>query len=149
MGRVVKPGEMTRRPARLADRERGRASDPAARIVERAIADRDREVVRLATGMARRLIGDAVDRDPSVLSRIYDETLRQAGGLAPAVLRINPEDRRAAPAEWIEGAEGIEVVEDPRVERFGCVLEALGTRVERGLEPMARMLAEALEGEEP
>jgi flagellar biosynthesis/type III secretory pathway protein FliH len=148
VGRIIASKDLRRRPARLVGRPRDGAPDPTAGRLAEAISRRDREVVRLAEAMARRLVGEAIDRDPAVLTRIYQETVAQIGELSPAVLRVNPADLGGDRIGEMAALLGVEVAADEEVGRFGCVLEAFGTRIERGLDHMVRQLMAIEEGGE-
>lgn len=142
MGRVIRSRDLPRRPRRLAEGPGSLVEEPGPDDLAAAMASRDLEVVRLAASMARRLVGDTVTADPAALERIFGETVERAGGLQPAVLRINPLDMGMCNLDDLPWRGGIEVVGDEEVGRFGCVLEAGGVRIERGLEPMVRGLLE-------
>jgi len=138
VGRVIKARDLPARPRRLGaeapdgEEERRRWTAALAEALER----RDDEVIALAAAMARRLIGEAVSSDPVVLDGVYRCALDELGGLRPAVLRTNPRDAEVRGISELAGSLGIEVVADPAVARFSCVVEARGARVEHGLEPL-------------
>ncbi len=141
MGRVVKARDIHVRPGRAG------AGDPTGRVrdglssLAQMLESNERRVVDLAVAMAGKLVGDSVERDPARLGEMYLEAVEKVGGHGPGViLRINPQDAPLVPLTEIRASRNLEVIEDGKIMRFSCIVEAGGIRVEHGLAPMVEHL---------
>lgn len=120
-------GEIATLPDRMAPEVTAMALEVAARIVRAELAVRPERIQDIVRGAIRR----ATDRERMV---IY----------------VNPEDvvtvREAAPgfAAQIGGISRIDVVEDPRVARGGCIVETDAGDVDARLATQFERLSEAL-----
>jgi flagellar biosynthesis/type III secretory pathway protein FliH len=108
---------------------------------------------RLATRMAQRIVGRAVELAPVVLEEIAGRALaasRARGGTIR--LYLHPEDRAAIDSDPVRArllarlAEGaaLELLSDERVGRHGCVVETATVRIDARLEPQLAALQRAL-----
>jgi flagellar assembly protein FliH len=108
----------------------------------------------LARKMAEKIIGHAVDLDPSVMADIAEQALRACRGPVPSVvIRVHADDlaalERAKPG-WLERKQAptaIRFVADPTVGRYGCVLETPGGRVNARLDSQLEVLERVLAGD--
>ena len=110
----------------------------------------------LARKMAAKIIGRAVDLDPSVMGEIAGQALaasRSRGGAV--VLRVHPDDLAAVEqsrARWslrIVAATDVRVVTDASVGRHGCVVETPVGRLDARLQTQLDALERALRGAGP
>ena len=169
MGRIVKAAsvlpssksvreEVTTRAPAAVDRESALAEVTALLVSARAVAEVERAsakdaAVVLARKMAEKIIGRAVDLDPSVMGEIAGQALaasRARGGAV--VLRVHPDDLAAieqSRAQWlrrIASAASVRVVADASVGRDGCVVETPVGRLDARLQTQLDALERALRG---
>ena len=139
------------REAVLADITGLLVSARAAAEAERAAAV-DAALV-LARKMAEKIIGRAVELDPSILGEIAGQALaasRARGGAV--VLRVHPAELAAverARAQWSQRlvvAADVRVAADESVERHGCVVETPVGRLDASLQTQLDALERALRG---
>jgi flagellar biosynthesis/type III secretory pathway protein FliH len=174
MGRVVKaadlplssPGEPAKvaamaLSARVAEsavvsRESGLAEVTLLLVAARAAAQAERAAAKdvalvLARKMAEKIVGRAVELDPSVMGEIAARALDASRARAGAfVLRVHRDDRAAveeARPNWltkVAAAADVQVVVDDSVGRHGCVVETavgrLDARLQTQLDAMERAL---------
>jgi flagellar biosynthesis/type III secretory pathway protein FliH len=110
--------------------------------------------VALAARMAAKIVGRAVDASPSLIADIATEALRASrAGVGRIKLRVHPTDRQALvtgrpqlTAQLGAGAV-LEIVDDPAVGRYGCIVETGAGRLDARLETQLAVLEKALLGE--
>ena len=111
-------------------------------------------VVSLAAGMAAKIVGRAVDTSPSLIADIATEALRASrAGAGRVKLRVHPTDRQALMtsrsqlAAQLGVSAALEIVDDPAVGRYGCIVETGAGRLDARLETQVAVLEKALLGE--
>ena len=142
------PAEVDRESA-LAEVTELLVSARAATKLERAAA-KDVALV-LARKMAERIVGRAVELEPSVMGEIVGQALAasQARG-GGVVLRVHPEDLAAVDqsrprwSQRIATAADVRVVADDSVGRHGCVVETVVGRLDARLQTQLDALERAL-----
>jgi flagellar biosynthesis/type III secretory pathway protein FliH len=121
---------------------------------ERAAA-KDAALV-LARKMAEKIVGRAVELEPSIMGEIAAQAVaasRAQGGWV--VLRVHPDDRTAVEAarpNWltkVAAAADVQVVTDDSVGRHGCVVETPVGRIDARLQTQLDALDRALRGAWP
>jgi flagellar biosynthesis/type III secretory pathway protein FliH len=130
-------------------------------LAARVAADAERIEVRaaavlLARKMAEKIVGHAVDLDPSVMADIADQALAasRARG-ACVVLRVHPDDLAAveqARPRWLERGDGpgeVRLIGDASVGRYGCVVETPVGRIDARLQTQLDWLERVLDGGSP
>jgi flagellar biosynthesis/type III secretory pathway protein FliH len=146
--------ESVLREAARRGREEGLASVTELRA--RAIVARDAwlvaaqaEVLELALEVARRVVGDAAERDPAVALRSVARALERARARGALTLRVNPRDHGPVLAAEPRPFSGdvVRLVADPEVERGCAIVESEGGRVVACLESQVAALGRALSGE--
>jgi type III secretion protein L len=169
MGRIVKAADFlpssesapevvaTGEPA-VMDREGGLAEVTLLLVSARAAAEaahvaaKDAALV-LACKMAEKIVGRAVELDPTVMGEIVGQALaacRARGG--SVVLRVHPDDLAAVEQtrpHWsrrIASAADVRMVADPSVGRDGCVVETPVGRLDARLQTQLDALERALRG---
>jgi len=167
MGRIVKAATLlpSSKSARenvaagvpvAVDRESALAEVTAMLVSARAVAEAERAAAKdaavvLARKMAEKIIGRAVDLDPSVMGEIAGQALAASRARDGAVvLRVHPEDLAAVEqsrSQWsqrIATAANLRVVADTSVGRHGCVVEtpvgSLDARLQSQLDALERAL---------
>jgi flagellar biosynthesis/type III secretory pathway protein FliH len=127
-------------------------------ISARAMADAERAAAKdaalvLARKMAERIVGRAVELDPSVMGEIAGQALaasRARGG--SVVLRVHPDDLAAVEqtrGQWRErlsAAADVRLVGDDSVGHLGCVVETPVGRLDARLQTQLDALERALRG---
>lgn len=133
----------------LADAHRSLVS--ARREHEALLARAEPDVVTLALELSRRVVGRALELDPSLLSDMFAQTLAAAKGRARVTLVINPDDLDAVAGslERFDGAAGVAVTAstDPRVPRHACRIETERGVIEASIDTQLDALGKALLGE--
>jgi type III secretion protein L len=109
----------------------------------------------LAVRMAERIVGRAVELDPSTLADIAASALDAARVREGVVLlRVHPDDRdaletaRPALAARLAAAVELRLVADPAVSRMGCIVETPVGRLDARLETQLQALERAAFGED-
>lgn len=105
------------------------------------------DVLRLAWGLAQKLVQQKIDQDEQVLLPLLQAALAELPStLSSARLRVNPADLAAARdflrQETPETA--WQWVEDPQMRRGGCVIDASSVRLDMALETRLAALSRAL-----
>jgi flagellar biosynthesis/type III secretory pathway protein FliH len=165
MGRIVKAAELAHRsqpvPATqtpTASREIAFAEVTELLVAARAAAQAERAAAKdaalvLARKMAEKIVGRAVELEPSVMGEIAAQALaasRAQGG--QVVLRVHPDDCAAveqARPNWltkVASAADVRVVADATVGRHGCVVETPVGRLDARLQTQLDALEGALRG---
>jgi flagellar biosynthesis/type III secretory pathway protein FliH len=110
--------------------------------------------VSLAARMAAKIVGRAVDASPSLIADIALEALRASrAGAGRVKLRVHPTDRQALMtarpqlAAQLGAGAALEIVDDPAVGRYGCIVETGAGRLDARLETQVAVLEEALLGQ--
>jgi flagellar biosynthesis/type III secretory pathway protein FliH len=107
-------------------------------------------VIKLATALARKIIGDAVTINEDIVLETVRRALKHVVEKETVILRVNPEDLkivREHRSEWIsivEGTRALEIEEDERIRRGGCLVETETGSVEAQIEKQIRTLERVL-----
>jgi type III secretion protein L len=106
----------------------------------------------IAARMAEKIVGRAVELDPSIMAAIAAEAVAACRTREGVVhLRVHPDDLaavapwRAPLAERLGGDATLELVADEGVERYGCVVDTPVGRVDARLSAQLAALRRALE----
>lgn len=89
----------------------------------------EREVAQLAVAVAEKLIRKNLGEDPEAVLSMVREAVRRTEGSRTVVMRVSPEDLELVAKAHDEliglspDLRELRIVEDPRIERGGCVLE--------------------------
>jgi len=117
---------------------------------EDMILSAEEGLVRLAVSVARRIVSDAVKVDETLVLDTIRRALRHVVEKESVVLRVNPEDIRIVRehgSDWLavlEGTRSLEIVEDGRVRRGGCLVETEAGNVEAQLDKQLKTIERAL-----
>jgi type III secretion system HrpE/YscL family protein len=123
----------------------------AAAARDRRLAGAEREVVALALDVARKVLGRELAQDPGAVADLAAQALAVARDRREVTLRVNPADADAIRAAagrlgaLLARAPGLDVREDPTVERGGAVVETEAGRVDARVEAQLAALARAIE----
>lgn len=129
-------------------------------LAESIAQERDRffeqiepQVVKLSVEIAEKILRHEISIDPEAVLGMVKAALRQLRDRETVRLRINPADRemvmagRQALTESMDGVRTIEIVEDRRVDRGGCIAESadgsIDARIASQLSEVMRVLQEA------
>ncbi len=115
----------------------------------------EREVIELAIAIAAKVVEREVEAHPEIVVEQVRRCVRRLHERERLCVRVNPSDVetvRAAKAELMAGHDGLhrmDVVDDRRVAKGGCVVESqsgiLDARLDRQLKEVGRVLLEASE----
>jgi flagellar assembly protein FliH len=127
----------------------------ATATLERTVADvvpaAERRAIELALTLAEKIVTQAVEVDPGLVSAVVSGAIRRAIHHGPLVLELNPADVELVKAslEDIErtlgGLPHLDVIAERRVARGGCVVKTsegeIDARIETQLERAANVLS--------
>lgn len=114
-----------------------------------ALADAERDLLRLAVRLAEKIIGREIERDNAALGEIVSTALRHARQHEMLTVRVNPADltiiqthrEKLDPSGRVRF---LDIVPDPRVAHGGCVIESESGTINAQLETQLRVLERAL-----
>ena len=114
-----------------------------------ALAEVERDVLRLAVKLAEKIIGREIERDEAALADMVATALRNARQHEMLTLRINPADLPAVQAyrqrlDPAGRARFLDLVADPRVAHGGCIIESESGTIDAQLNTQLRVLERAL-----
>jgi flagellar assembly protein FliH len=87
------------------------------------------QMLDLALEIARKVVREELKLQPAHVLAIVRDTLRRVQGFGRLRIRVNPLDvdlvrqNRPSLLQVVDGVEGIEIVEDRRVDQGGCIIE--------------------------
>jgi len=158
--RAVHEKEVIDLGTRAADSAREQVSEAVASfasMVDNIAAQRadllktaEEAVVRLAVAVARRIVGDAIRVDEETVLETVRRALRHVQEKERLVVRVNPEDLRIVRehrSEWlsiVEGSGSLDIEEDERIRRGGCLVETEAGNVEAQVERQVQTVEKAL-----
>ena len=109
------------------------------------------QMLALTLQIARKVIRDELHQHPEHVLTLIRETLRRVQGFGNIRIRVSPLDlelvrqKRASLLTVIDSLEGLEIVEDRRVEPGGCLIETTqgiyDARIQTQLDEIARELS--------
>jgi type III secretion protein L len=116
---------------------------------EGALAEAERDLLRLAIKLAEKIIGREIERDDAALADLVSAALRHARQQEALTIRVNPADlpRVQAHRDRLDPsgrARFIDLVADPRVGHGGCIIEGESGTVDARLDTQLRVLERAL-----
>jgi flagellar assembly protein FliH len=111
------------------------------------------QMLDLALEVARKVVREELKQQPAHVLAIVRDALRRVQGFGRLRIRVNPLDvdllrqNRPSLLQVVDGVEGIEIVEDRRVDQGGCVIETeqgvYDARIRTQLGEIERVLREA------
>ena len=107
-------------------------------------------VVRIAALMARKIVGDAIRIDEEIVLETTRNALKQVVEKESVIIRVHPQDLKIVRdhgSEWLgllEGSRSMEIVDDERVGRGGCLVETEAGNVEAQIEKQLKTLERVL-----
>ena len=114
-----------------------------------ALAEVERDVLRLAVKLAEKIIGREIERDDATLTEMVATALRNVRQHETVIVRVNPADLHIIQAhrESLDPAgraRFLDIVPDPRVSHGGCVIESDSGKIDAQLSTQLRVLERAL-----
>lgn len=109
----------------------------------------ERDVVRLALALARRIVLREVSLDPTLVAAMAHVALEKLGETTPATIRLNPDDYTTVSAHRGQSWEGarVTILPDPGVARGGCLVESEFGHVNGALDAQFEQMTRALLGD--
>jgi flagellar biosynthesis/type III secretory pathway protein FliH len=117
---------------------------------KRLLTDSEEAVVRLSCEIARRVVVKMAEIDETVILEVVKNALGHLADKQSVTIRVNPADAetlRAHGDEWAEAAgagSAVEIAEDKRIKRGGCLIEGESGSVEAQLDRQVEMIEKAL-----
>lgn len=114
-----------------------------------ALAEAERDLLRLAVKLAEKIIGREIAQDDATLAEIVAAALRNARQHEMLTVRVNPADLHAVQAHRARldptgRARFLDLVPDPRVAHGGCVIESESGTIDAQLDVQLGVLERAL-----
>lgn len=114
-----------------------------------ALADAERDLLRLSIKLAEKIIGHELRSEPSTLADIVSTALRQARQHETLTVRVCPAELAhiQSQRERLDPTgrtRFLDLVPDPRVGRGGCIIEGESGTVDAQLDTQLRVLERAL-----
>ncbi|MFN7161977.1 MAG: FliH/SctL family protein [Fimbriimonadales bacterium] len=111
------------------------------------------QMLQLALEVARKIVREELKLQPEHALAIVRDALRRVQGFVHLRIRVNPLDlelirqHRAALLHIVDGVDGIEIVEDRRVDHGGCIIETeqgvYDARIRTQLSELERVIRDA------
>jgi flagellar assembly protein FliH len=117
---------------------------------EELLKSSEETVLRLALAVARRVTLEAIEVNEEVVLGTVRSALRHIIDKENVTIRVNPEDLkivREHSSEWLgiaEGTRSLEIEEDERIRRGGCLVETEAGNVEAQIDKQIQTLEKAL-----
>lgn len=114
-----------------------------------ALAEVERDALRLAVRIAEKIIGRELEQNPEAIADITAAAIRHARQHEMLTIRINPADElhvqeHRARLETTGRARLLDIVPDGRVRPGGCIIESESGTVDAELETQLRVIERAL-----
>jgi flagellar assembly protein FliH len=148
---------LTRRERRLQEQMESRTAALEGLLTSHAATVREeiqgiwQDIGELALGLASGVVRWTVDHDPELVGRVLTACIAELSEPASRVeARVHPQDGRTLREIGVEQLAGFDLtlVDDPEIERGGCLIETTGQildgRLRRQLERLGEALAEAV-----
>ncbi len=106
-----------------------RTADAIVSEADAMVRASERDIARLAVAVAEKVIRRSVEQDPQIVLEIARAAISQTEGSRSVVLRVSPKDMELVLSahdglmRHSPDLRSLKVVEDPRVERGGCIVE--------------------------
>ena len=117
---------------------------------KRLLVDSEEAVMKLSCEVARRIVTKMAEMDEAVFLDIVRNALGHLADKQKVTIRVNPADAevlRAHSEEWAEASGAgstVEIAEDVRIKRGGCLIEGESGSVEAQLDRQVDMIEKAL-----
>jgi flagellar biosynthesis/type III secretory pathway protein FliH len=117
---------------------------------KRLLTDSEEAVVKLSCEIARRIIAETAEIKEEMILEIVRNALGHLADKQKVTIRVNPADAatlRNHSGEWAEATgagSAVEIVEDMRIKRGGCLIEGESGSVEAQLDRQIEMIEKAL-----
>lgn len=117
---------------------------------KRMLMDSEEAVVKLSCQIAGRIVGEMAKVNEDIIREVVRNALGHLSEKQKVTIRVNPDDiavLRAHKPEWEEAAGAgatVEIVEDMRIKRGGCLIEGESGSVEAELDRQVEMIEKAL-----
>ena len=145
MGRIIKAAELAEQ------RESDPPSPEAISVGAAAVAGSDTAALKtlvfeIAEAMANALVGEDIDRAPTLLDGIYRKALAQVTPMNGATLVVHPEDAALHSLDDIAVEKGVSVIADSSVGRGGFRLFSRFGEVDGTLDTLLSRLGDTARG---
>lgn len=117
---------------------------------KRLLTESEAAVVKLSCEIARRIVGQTAEINEEMILGVVHNALGHLVDKQKVTIRVNPADAKALrdkSDEWAEAAGAgstVEIVEDVRIKRGGCLIEGESGSVEAQLDRQVEMIEKAL-----
>jgi flagellar biosynthesis/type III secretory pathway protein FliH len=117
---------------------------------KRLLMDSEEAVVKLSCEIARRIVTKIAEMDEDVILEIVQNALGHLADKQKVTIRVNPADAevlRAHSDDWAKASGAgstVEIAEDARIKRGGCLIEGESGSVEAQLDMQIDVIEKAL-----
>lgn len=107
-------------------------------------------VIRLAVAVARKIVGEAIEANEEIVLEAVRKALKHVVEKEMVQIRVHPEDLkivREHRSDWlsiVEGTRSLEIEEDDRIRRGGCLVETEAGNVEAQVDKQIQLLEKVL-----
>ncbi|MFC1770511.1 FliH/SctL family protein [Candidatus Margulisiibacteriota bacterium] len=105
------------------------AVNSLAKEKERIIKEQEPELLSLSIKIAERIVQTKIEQDPEVINKVVDDAIRRITDKDRVIIRVNAKDAEVVRKhrdylhKLMSDIKNLEVEEDKRVERGGCIIE--------------------------
>jgi flagellar biosynthesis/type III secretory pathway protein FliH len=117
---------------------------------KRLMTEAETAVIRLSCEIARRIVGDVIRVDETTIVEVVKKALSHLSDRQKVTIQINPDDlailKKHEP-EWLASCGGggaVEIREDSRLKRGGCLIEGESGSVEAEIDRQIEVIEKAL-----
>ena len=103
-------------------------------------------IISLSLAVARRIVGKAVELDPTVLESIYRQTMDAARDFSEATVFVHPLDRKLVAVDALAEKKGFKVESSTHVGRSGCRIVHGETEIDARLDVLLESIKNHLKG---
>jgi flagellar biosynthesis/type III secretory pathway protein FliH len=147
-GRTAASDEMGDRTTAAIDAFTSMVDDLSAQR-RRLATESEAAVVRLACEVAARIVGKAAEINPEAVLQVVKSALGHLADKQKLTIMVNPEDRETLEThrgDWLAstGSGAVEIKEDARIKRGGCLVEGESGSVEAQIDRQIEVIEQAV-----
>lgn len=122
---------------------------------QRVVAESSGRIAELSLKVASKVIGEQVQLDPSIVTRIVERTIADLEATADLSVRVNPEDlpqleqQRATLERLLGGSGQLSLIADASIERGGCIVGSVNGEVDATVAAQLAVLQAAFAAQQP
>lgn len=125
--------------------------DRMAGALRQAVAENEDKILRLAIGIAEKIIQDEIATRPETVMKTLDEALTKVSDLEEVIVKVNPEDlpmvqtQEEAFRDRLKSVRRVEFTSSPKIQRGGVLIETGSGTVDAQIKTQLSVIQEAFE----